>query len=192
MAWGVNAGVKSTETSRFESTSNQAIRECLSPHSEAKNTQKRPKKTMLCSPSEEDPCEEERTFKPADLMHFQDGHDMGRRVSKTIENSGDWDYTYHYYHNGQSTVEDRNGNGQVIRQYVWGLTYIDELLQVGLNQDPGDGESAAGSAGFCERFFYACLDEPKARSAWNANFDVLGLTRAVAAIGVSAAVGRHE
>ncbi|MFB3891146.1 MAG: hypothetical protein ACE15C_03885 [Phycisphaerae bacterium] len=63
-----------------------------------------------------------------------------------MSNSADWNYTYHYYHNGQSCVEERNGAGQTIRQHVWGLTYIDELVQTGINQDPSDGESAAGGA----------------------------------------------
>jgi hypothetical protein len=106
---------------------------------------------------------------------------LGRRIAKKIDNSADWDYTYHYYHNGQSCVEERNGSGQVIRQYVWGLTYIDELLQLGLNQAPANPYEQ-----FCTRFFWACQD---------ANFNILGLTRAKGGTlpsGVGRLVERYE
>ena len=54
----------------------------------------------------------------------------GRRIVKAITHSGDWDSTYHYYYKGQSMAETRNGSGYVLKQHVWGLTYIDELVQV--------------------------------------------------------------
>jgi hypothetical protein len=58
---------------------------------------------------------------------------LGRRVVKQVgdgrsltREAGDWEMTYHLYHDGVRTVEERNGSGQVIRQYVWGRTYVDE------------------------------------------------------------------
>ena len=47
---------------------------------------------------------------------------------KTVSNSADWDCAYHYYYDGPSAVETRNGSGQVLKQQVWGITYIDELV----------------------------------------------------------------
>ncbi len=68
-----------------------------------------------------------------------------------VTNSADPDRTEHYYHDGQSVVEVRNGSDQMIRQNVWGLTYIDELVQTSVKT----------------RHFYALQD---------ANFNVLGVT----------------
>jgi hypothetical protein len=36
-------------------------------------------------------------------------------------------------------IETRNGSGDVLQQYVWGLTYIDELVQVGVNTEGWQG-----------------------------------------------------
>ncbi len=89
---------------------------------------------------------------------------LGRRIVKDVEESGDWDEAYHYFYNGQSMVEMRNGSDDVIKQYVWGLTYVDELLQIGINDDPADeGEDD------CETFYYVLQD---------ANFNVLGIVEA--------------
>ncbi len=60
-------------------------------------------------------------------------------------------------------IETRNGSSRVLSQQVWGLTYVDELLQTAMNQDPGD--TTEGSGGRCERYFYILQD---------ANFNVLG------------------
>jgi RHS repeat-associated protein len=54
----------------------------------------------------------------------------GRRISKAVRNSVELDGTYHYYYDGDSLVEVRNGSDQWIRGLVWGLQYIDELIQV--------------------------------------------------------------
>ena len=40
----------------------------------------------------------------------------------------------------------RNGSDQVLKQFVWGppgQTYVDELLQVSVNQDPADTSGGA-------------------------------------------------
>jgi hypothetical protein len=60
----------------------------------------------------------------------------GRRISKAVTNSGAWDCTYHYYYDGDSVVETRSGSDIMMRQHVWGARYIDELVQIGLNQPP--------------------------------------------------------
>ena len=98
----------------------------------------------------------------------------GRRTSKTIDHSGDWNHTYHYYYDGQAPagqakmIETRNGNDQVIKQHVWGMSYVDEIIQIGINENPGvddDGEME-GMQDNCETFYYACQD---------ANYNVIGL-----------------
>ena len=86
---------------------------------------------------------------------------LGRRDYKEIINCADWDRTYNYYYDGHKLVETRNGSGKVLKQYVWGTQYIDELLQVGINEDPwGEGEEN------CDAFYYAAHD---------ANYNVIGL-----------------
>ena len=96
---------------------------------------------------------------------------LGRRISKSVTNCGDWDCAYQYYHDGQRLIEERGGS-QVLKQNVWGLQYIDELVQIGLNQDPQNA-SACDPAGqkenLCERFFWVCQD---------ANFNVQGVLSA--------------
>ena len=69
--------------------------------------------------------------------------------------------TYNYYHDGQSVVEEQDGSGDTIKQYVWGTQYIDELVQTGLNDDPTDANEND-----CETFYWGCQD---------ANFNLLGI-----------------
>ena len=71
---------------------------------------------------------------------------------------GDWDATTHYYYDGQRMIETRNGSDQLCKQYVWGMTYVDELVQVGLTLSSGNTS--------CSRFFHALQD---------ANYNVLGV-----------------
>jgi hypothetical protein len=100
---------------------------------------------------------------------------LGRRIVKAVgaddpnaDVMGDWAATHHYYHNGRNMIETRNAASQVLKQQVWGLTYVDELVQVGLNQDPSNA-STGTTENNCERFFWACQD---------ANFNVVGLVSA--------------
>jgi RHS repeat-associated protein len=60
----------------------------------------------------------------------------GRRVTKAINGTGQWDCTYNYYLDKDSVIEERNGSNLTIKQYLWGLTYIDELVQTSLNSSP--------------------------------------------------------
>jgi len=85
---------------------------------------------------------------------------LGRRISKAISSCGDWDGVYHYFYDGQQCVEDRNGSGKMIRQYVHGLGYIDELAQVGVDTDPNGGANSIGVVR------YICQD---------ANYNVVGV-----------------
>ena len=71
---------------------------------------------------------------------------------------------YRYYYDGQSLIEERNASHRVLRQSVWGTQYVDELVQVGVNQDPADTNELHGGA--CERFFWVLQD---------ANYNVMGL-----------------
>lgn len=61
---------------------------------------------------------------------------LGRRVTKTVTNSGDWDCTYRFYYNGRQLIETRDGLDEVLKQYVWGTQYVDELVQVATNDRP--------------------------------------------------------
>ena len=58
----------------------------------------------------------------------------------------------------------------VLKQYVWGLGYIDALVQVGVNQDPRNANDAAAGAdteNLCERFFWPMQDaRTTMSSAW--------------------------
>jgi len=55
---------------------------------------------------------------------------FGRRVKKQITNSGDQDYTYAYYYDEDRMIEERNGSDEVLKTYVWGNEYVDELIQI--------------------------------------------------------------
>ena len=73
--------------------------------------------------------------------------------------SGDWDATYHYFWDDWQMIEVRNGSDELLKQYVWGLGYIDELIQIGL---PCTEEDIVGYR-FC-----LCQD---------ANYNVLGVVK---------------
>ena len=66
-----------------------------------------------------------------------------------MSNSADWNCTYAYYHDGQRVIEIRNGSDQAIKQQVWGMQYVDELLQVGLNPSPTSGNTCLTIWGRC-------------------------------------------
>gem|GEM_PF-2528013 len=53
---------------------------------------------------------------------------LHRRIEKKITNSGDLDATYNDYYRDWQRIETRNGSGQVIKQNIWGLQYVDELI----------------------------------------------------------------
>jgi RHS repeat-associated protein len=89
---------------------------------------------------------------------------LGRRIVKKIENSGDWDGEFRYYYDAHRIVEVRDGDGRVLQQLLWGTQYVDELVQVALNQDPQDTDESSGGA--CERWFWALHD---------VNYNVIGV-----------------
>ncbi|MFH1419686.1 MAG: RHS repeat-associated core domain-containing protein, partial [Planctomycetota bacterium] len=71
---------------------------------------------------------------------------------------------YDCYYDGQRMIEMRDGSANVLKQHLWGAQYVDELCQIGVNDDPEDASEDA-----CETFYYACQ---------NANFNVIGLLAA--------------
>jgi RHS repeat-associated protein len=88
---------------------------------------------------------------------------LGRRIAKVVSNCGDLDMTYHFYYEGQSIVELRNGSDMVLKQHFWAALaggYIDELLENAVNEDPTDGSEQD-----CELRGWACHD---------ANYNVVG------------------
>ena len=64
---------------------------------------------------------------------------LGRRNVKKIENSGDWNGTYRYTCDGQKVAETRDASDTLLKQYLWGTQYIDELVQIGTNPSTGSG-----------------------------------------------------
>jgi RHS repeat-associated protein len=97
---------------------------------------------------------------------------LGRRIVKDITNSAEMDETYHYYYAGYSIIQTNNEDedGQMLKQYVWGTQYIDELIQVGYNQDPQNADSHhqyyTSMENECEYYFYPMQD---------ANFNIMGI-----------------
>jgi RHS repeat-associated protein len=83
----------------------------------------------------------------------------GRRITKAVANTGNWDCTYNYYYSGNRQVEQQNGSAQTIKQFVWGLKYVDELIQTSLNSSPT-------SQSTCDTPYWAEQD---------ANWNVLGI-----------------
>jgi hypothetical protein len=71
----------------------------------------------------------------------------GRRIVRELFSGGSGG-VWHDYYADQRHIETRNGSGQVVQQYVWGGTYIDELVQVKVNQNPtGDPDFDPGETG---------------------------------------------
>jgi YD repeat-containing protein len=82
---------------------------------------------------------------------------LGRRISKQITNSADHNATLHYYYDGDSLVETCDGSDSTLQRYVWGVGYVDELVQV--------GQGISGGSTIVQEF-YVMQD---------ANYNVLGV-----------------
>jgi hypothetical protein len=54
----------------------------------------------------------------------------GRRMKKTISNSGDLAGTTVYFYEGQKICETRDGSGNMVAQFIHGTQYIDELVMM--------------------------------------------------------------
>jgi len=65
-------------------------------------------------------------------------------------------------------IETRNGSDQTLKQHVWGLMYVDELLQIAINGDPATDNDCL-ETGASDVSYYALQD---------ANYNVLGLVEA--------------
>ncbi len=102
---------------------------------------------------------------------------LGRRTVKAISNSADLDCTYHYYYDGQSIIEIRNGSDFWVQEFTWGLQYIDELCQIRVRDIPDESETEIST--------YVVLQD--------ANFNVLGLIETtLAAFNITPLVERYE
>jgi RHS repeat-associated protein len=84
----------------------------------------------------------------------------GRRISKSVSNTGQWDATFHYYYADERLIETRNGSDQRLKQYVWGREYVDELVQVKASSDPTQSQTTL------DQSYWALQD---------ANYNVIGL-----------------
>jgi YD repeat-containing protein len=83
---------------------------------------------------------------------------LGRRISKVVANSGAWNATYKYFYDGHQVVEVQNGSDVIVKQNVWGVMYVDELVQIGVNDDTTDGSVDT---------FYSVLAD--------ANYNIIGI-----------------
>jgi RHS repeat-associated protein len=69
---------------------------------------------------------------------------LGRRISQSVTGEGSAnDLTTHYYYStGNQILEERNGSDQTLKQQVWGVQYVDELVQEGINSNPSVDQTA--------------------------------------------------
>jgi RHS repeat-associated protein len=69
---------------------------------------------------------------------------MGRRITQSVTGEGSAnDLTTHYYYStGNQILEERNGSDQTLKQQVWGVQYVDELVQEGINSNPSIDQTA--------------------------------------------------
>lgn len=95
------------------------------------------------------------------------GYDaLGRRVTRSIQNSGDATITYHdYWSSGWQLLETHDASENVLKQHVWGLEYIDELIQIAVNRDVYIDTTEDQ----CEQVYFALQD---------AHYNVIGLATA--------------
>jgi len=69
------------------------------------------------------------TLEDTDVVIQQAQFDgLGRRVKKTVTNSGDLDGVTVYLYNGHQIIETRDGSGNVETQVYHGTRYIDEVV----------------------------------------------------------------
>ncbi|QQE14014.1 RHS repeat-associated core domain-containing protein [Planctomycetota bacterium] len=54
---------------------------------------------------------------------------LGKRIIKQVHNSDNLDNTYHYYYEGMRQIEVRDDSDEILKQNVWGLNYVDEIIQ---------------------------------------------------------------
>ena len=81
------------------------------------------------------------------VLYTYDG--TGRRVGKTLTYRGDLDGTEHYYYDGSKQIEMRqvlSGQEAVMRQYLWGTQYVDEIVRVDINGDYLSNNDCLGAA----------------------------------------------
>ena len=76
---------------------------------------------------------------------------LDRRMIEAVSDTGVWDCTYHYYLDGQRVVKERNGSLQNIKEFVWGIQYVDDLIMIARNSDP------IGQV-YCDSRNWACQD----------------------------------
>jgi hypothetical protein len=74
---------------------------------------------------------------------------LSRRTMRKFQSQADNDVQLHDFYDGQSIIETRSGdittNGDLYRKNTWGLTYIDELVHMGVAPS-----QAATSYYFCQ------------------------------------------
>jgi len=109
-----------------------------------------------------DPTTGNKTYAEGSAISTSLYDGQGRRVKKAITNCGDLDATHVYYYDGQRMIEERNGSGQLLKTYVWGQQYIDELLAIHV---PTSLTGSASNPG-AKQTFWAMHD---------ANYNVIGI-----------------
>lgn len=69
---------------------------------------------------------------------------LGRRMRKVVQNSGDLDGSTRFLYDGWRVLAERDGSGALTQQYVYGGSYIDEVLVLDRNQDGDDTATGDG------------------------------------------------
>jgi len=97
---------------------------------------------------------------------------LGRRITKTVTNSGELDGTIVYFYNGHQIIETRDGSGNVESQVYHGTRYIDEVVglrvkdqgRVYLHQDANWNVTAMTdlTGRIIERYWYSPYGELEA------------------------------
>ncbi len=94
----------------------------------------------------------------------------GDLVEQGAENSyvglHDLSAAEHYFYDGQRLIETQNDAEKVLKQQVWGLMYVDELVRVAITRTIGNG--ANPNYNWSHRFF----------ALHDANFNVMGIVEA--------------
>jgi RHS repeat-associated protein len=75
----------------------------------------------------------------------------GRRIRRVVTNADALNGTTHFYLDGWQEIEERDGAGSLVQQYVYGGGYIDELLMLDRNLD---GDATATGAGDQQLFYH--------------------------------------
>jgi len=80
------------------------------------------------------------------VFHTYDGLNRRNSTIDLTGGFGNWVYHYHFFSSSWQEIEERKG-GDVNRQFVWGLRYIDDLILRDRDADEDDQTGELGTPG---------------------------------------------